>query len=259
MISRIMGPLFMIYWGILYLPITTLASLSVIILSPITPQKYGHKLRVIPKIWGWFGIKLALSPVKVLDKDKATKQPCVIISNHQSPFDIFVAVGFYPVDFLFLSKKEVFKIPLVGAAMKKVGYLEVDRTNPKAAARSIANVVTEIKKNQRVLIYPEGTRSKDARKILPFKSGALRAAKQGGLPILPIVVYGTQEIRSMVRPFHLWPHKIVLKVLDPISIESPLHPANKSSSLSEQEKAEKLRMLVQENYLNIRKQYHKAV
>ncbi|MCB1200137.1 MAG: 1-acyl-sn-glycerol-3-phosphate acyltransferase [Leptospiraceae bacterium] len=256
--AKIFGPFFFLYWLIIILPITFSCAILVILLTLFLPQKWASKLRVIARFWGWIGVRLTFSGVTVLDAEKAIHEPAVVISNHQSPFDIFAALGFYPVDFVFLSKKEVFKVPLVGMAMHKIGYLEVDRANPRAAANSMKNVIRKLKENERVLIYPEGTRSKNAAQILPFKPGALVAAKQGELPILPIVVYGTQQIRSMTNPTILWPSRIVIQILDPVRSNNPVHPAHDTPNMSDQAKAEALREMVQNAYNELAKTYGKV-
>jgi 1-acyl-sn-glycerol-3-phosphate acyltransferase len=155
------------------------------------------------------------------------------------------------MDFLFLSKAEVFKIPLVGLAMHKLGYIPINRSNPRQAARSLEIVEARVRENNRVLIYPEGTRSKDARKLLPFKAGAFDVAARGSFPIFPVVVYGTQETRPMHSNVLLFPHRIAIQVLDPILPDSELHPANSQSRLTEKEKMAGIRAIVEKAYLQL--------
>lgn len=245
------GFVFYIWFLAAYIPVTLLAALSVIILAPFWPKKYAHKLRKIAETWGWIGVRITFCPVRIYGREKAHREPGIIISNHQSMFDIFVGLGFYPIDFLFLSKEEIFKIPFVGLAMRKVGYIGVNRSSPRQAARSLDIVAERIRENNRVLIYPEGTRSKNARKLLPFKAGAFQVAEKHGFPIFPIVLYGTQEARPMHSNILLFPHRIAIQVLDPITKESDLHPANEKSPLSEKERMAGIRALVEKAYLQL--------
>lgn len=245
------GFIFYLWFLAVFLPITLLWAIVVLLLAPIWPQKYSRAMRIFPKSWGWLGIRLVFCPVYVYGKEKVQDKPGIIISNHQSMFDIFAALGFYPMDFLFLSKEEVFKIPLVGVAMRKIGYIPINRSNPRQAARSLEIVEAKIRENNRVLIYPEGTRSKDARKILPFKAGAFQVAEKGKFPIFPVVLYGTQETRPMHSNVLLFPHRIAIQVLDAIDPDHELHPANNKSRLSEKDKMAGIRAIVEKAYLQL--------
>lgn len=234
-----------------FMPLTVLTAVTVLILAPFWPRKHARKLRHFAELWGWLGIRLTFCPVYVYGAEKAHDNPGIIISNHQSLFDILAAVGFFPMDFLFLSKAEVFKIPLVGMAMEKLGYIPVNRSSPRQAARSLEVVETRVRENNRVLIFPEGTRSTDARKLLPFKAGAFQVAEKGAFPIFPVVLYGTQETRPMHSNVLLFPHRIAIQVLNPILPDDELHPANTQSKLSEKEKMAGIREVVQQAYLQL--------
>jgi len=245
------GFAFYIWFLATFIPFTIVWAILLLLVAPFWPARHARKLRFFPKFWGWLGIRLTFCPVYVYGREKARDEPGIVISNHQSLFDILAGLGFYPVDFLFLSKEEVFKIPFVGPAMKKVDYISVNRSSPRQAARSLEIVEEKIRENNRVLIYPEGTRSKDARKILPFKSGAFQVAEKGGFPIFPIILYGTQETRPMHSNILLFPHRIAIQVLDPILPENELHPANAKSKLSEKEKMAGIRAVVEKAYLQL--------
>lgn len=245
------GFIFYLWFILAFIPITIFFATLVLLVAPFWPRKHSRALRIFPKSWGWLGIRLTFCPVQVYGAEKAQDKPGIVISNHQSLFDILAALGFYPMDFLFLSKQEVFKIPLVGLAMKKVGYIPINRSNPRQAAKSLEVVEAQVKENNRVLIYPEGTRSKDARKLLPFKAGAFQVAEKGSVPIFPVVLYGTQETRPMHSNVLLFPHRIAIQVLDPILPENELHPANAKSPLTEREKMAGIRAIVEKAYLQL--------
>lgn len=245
------GFVFYLWYLVLFIPITIIFAITVMLLAPVWPKKYSRAMRIFPKAWGWIGIRIVFCPVYVYGREKIQDKPGIIISNHQSLFDILAGLGFYPVDFLFLAKKEVFQIPLVGTAMRKLGYISVNRSNARQASRSLEIVEEQVRQNNRVLIYPEGTRSKDARKLLPFKAGAFQVAAKGKFPIFPIVLYGTQETRPMHSNVLLFPHRIAIQVLEPITVENELHPANEKSQLSEKEKLAGIRAIVEKAYLQL--------
>ncbi|MDH5720257.1 MAG: 1-acyl-sn-glycerol-3-phosphate acyltransferase [Spirochaetia bacterium] len=248
--KRVFGFIFWFIWIVLFIPLTILCALTILILNFLWIGKSNLKtrfFRIIYRFWGKTGIFLSFSPVKIIGDKKSIPKPALIISNHQSDFDIF-AGGFYPADFLFLSKKEVFDIPLVGKAMTKCEFISVDRENPRNAAKALIAIVRRMKKKQTILMYPEGTRSNDASKLLPFKNGSLSAARSANVPITPIVVRGTQQVKPNNKKFYIFPHRILINILETIEINNELHPANAESKITDAEKLNKIRMIMQTAY-----------
>jgi len=114
------------------------------------------------------------------------KEVCYLICpNHTSYIDILLLYAVFPHYFIFLGKKELGKIPLFKLFFKKLNIL-VDRYNPKAAHRSLDEVKDRLKDGTNVVIFPEGTISKKAPVLRPFKNGAFRIAIELGLPIVPL-------------------------------------------------------------------------
>jgi len=118
---------------------------------------------------------------------------CILMPNHQSNFDIPVLLGCLPVQFRWLAKAELFKIPIFGRGMRGCGYISIDRSNRKSAFQSLAEAAIKIRNGVSVLIFPEGTRSWDG-KILPFKKGGFVLSVDAGVPIVPIVIFNTGSI-----------------------------------------------------------------
>ena len=118
---------------------------------------------------------------------------CILMPNHQSNFDIPVLLGCLPVQFRWLAKAELFKIPIFGRGMRGCGYISIDRSNRKSAFQSLTEAATKIRNGVSVLIFPEGTRSWDG-KILPFKKGGFVLSVDAGVPIVPIVIFNTWSI-----------------------------------------------------------------
>jgi 1-acyl-sn-glycerol-3-phosphate acyltransferase len=116
---------------------------------------------------------------------------------------------------VFLVKKELFKIPLFGWALKKLGYISIDRGNTKKAVKNFIDVVNIIKRGRSVAIFPEGTRSIDGR-LLPLKRGAFTIAERTKLKIVPIKIGDTHLINSRGK-FLITPgKKIDVKIFPPI-------------------------------------------
>jgi len=221
-----LGFLLWLYYFLFMLPVTAFCALGVIVCAPFTPKSGAYFLRGFARLWGWTAVRIIFNKVIVLGKENLPGKGCVIVSNHQSLFDIYAALGFYPIDFLFLAKQEMRKAPLVGYAMAKSGYLFIDRKSPIRASRSLAEAAEKIKAGDSVLIYPEGTRSPDPADFLPFKPGTVKIAKKGGLPILPIVLYGTQQVKPNNPSRFMRRHPIVIRVMPAIEAAHELHPAN---------------------------------
>ena len=141
-----------------------------------------------------------------------------MVSNHQSSFDIFVHFAVMPVPIRFLAKTELFKIPLFGTAMRKFGIVEVDRSAGRAAHQAVNQGAAEaMRLGRSLMIYPEGTRSRDGT-MLPFKKGAFYIARNLRLPVLPVAITGTRAIwepgSKLMRS-----GSVKVTVMEPISTE----------------------------------------
>ncbi len=138
----------------------------------------------------------------------------VFMANHQSFFDIPVLLGHLPCQFRWLAKIELFKIPLFGRAMRGAGYISIDRSNRSAAIESLETAAQRIKDGVSVLIFPEGTRSRDGH-LQPFKKGGFFLAIDSGVPIVPIVIQGTQKIMPK-KTLRIQPGQVKIDVHTPI-------------------------------------------
>ncbi len=144
--------------------------------------------------WGRFNARVASMSVTVLGRENIRPgQSYVICANHQSHFDIFLLYGWLGLDFKWVMKQELRKIPFLGHACEQLGHIFIDRSNHEKAVASINAAKAKITGGKAVLFFPEGTRSKDGR-LGPFKKGAFRMALDLSLPILPITIRGTREI-----------------------------------------------------------------
>ena len=119
--------------------------------------------------------------------------PRIYMCNHQSFFDIWTILAFLPVDFKFILKQELMKIPLLGPAMTQAGYIGIERKDPRKSVKSIALAAKRIKGGASVLIFPEGTRSVDGR-LQSFKRGGFNLAFKSGCDIVPVVINGSNRI-----------------------------------------------------------------
>lgn len=145
------------------------------------------------------GVEVVVSRQEELEPEK----PYIFAANHQSQFDIFVLQGFLGVDFRWLAKKELFAVPVWGPAMRRAGYIPIDRSRGRKALKSLAEAAEKIGAGTSVIIFPEGTRSRDGR-LQEFKAGAMVLALKAGVPIVPVAIRGTHEIlpkgRLLMKP-----------------------------------------------------------
>src|SRR5215213_5945637 len=119
------------------------------------------------------------------------RNPYVAVSNHESYADIFL-ISHFPWEMKWLSKYEVFRIPVMGWLMRMANDIPLVRGKRESVLSALAGCRDRLAKRVSVLIFPEGTRS-PAEEMLPFKDGAFRLAVETGVPILPIAVAGTRH------------------------------------------------------------------
>ena len=200
------------------IPLTAACAVAVILHTLLRPP--GGLLDRIPSFWGrtWCraaGVKLTVEGLERIDP----KQAYVVISNHQSAFDIFSHFAALPVPIRFLAKQELFKIPLFGAAMRRIGIVEVDRGAGRATHQAVnRGAADNMKLGRSLMIYPEGTRSRDGA-MLPFKKGAFAIARNLSVPIVPTAITGSRQVWSpgskMIRPGN-----ITVTIMDPIPTDN---------------------------------------
>lgn len=144
------------------------------------------------------------------------RQSYIIVTNHQSQYDIFVLYGWLGIDFKWVMKQELRKVPGIGIGCEKVGHIFIDRSHPDRAIASLNAAKDRIINGTSVIFFPEGTRSRDG-SLGEFKKGAFKMAVDLGLPILPITIVGTRNILPS-NTFDLFPGKVRLIIHRPIEI-----------------------------------------
>ncbi|WP_394849046.1 1-acyl-sn-glycerol-3-phosphate acyltransferase [Pendulispora brunnea] len=117
----------------------------------------------------------------------------LVMSNHQSHYDIPVVFAVVGGNIRMIAKKELFKVPVFGAAIREAGFIEIDRSNRQRAVESLEIAKKMLSDGVHVWIAPEGTRSRTG-ELLPFKKGGFNLALEAQLSILPITIDGTKDI-----------------------------------------------------------------
>ena len=168
--------------------------------------------------------------VENIDKNK----PYVMVINHNSGFDIFTAYKI-PLNFRWVSKREVFWVPFMGPLLSIHGDIPIERGNPKQAMAKVSRLgKLWLKRGATVAIFPEGTRSKDG-EIHNFKMGAFSLAKEAGVEILPVVMTGTNEAFKKGWLVN-WRHRVAIRVLKPVPVEDVEATGTKELSLQIRER-----------------------
>ncbi len=152
-------------------------------------ERLGHRLH---RFWARGMLALYGIRVRVLFAHQLPRQATILAPNHASAFDIPL-IASLPVDFKWVSKDEVRRIPLMGWAMVKMGCFFVSRRNSSSDLNVLKNVEDGLRHGKSVVIFPEGTRSRDG-KLLPLKKGAFRLAQNTGAPLCPIAIEGSFAI-----------------------------------------------------------------
>ena len=117
----------------------------------------------------------------------------IFMANHQSNIDPPVFVPLIGRRVFILVKKELFKIPIFGYAMRRARFIAVDRSNREAAVESVRQAIEVLNSGLSLMAYPEGTRSCDGR-LLPFKKGPFHLAMDSGIPVVPVTIVGAHEV-----------------------------------------------------------------
>jgi len=144
------------------------------------------------------------------------RNPYVIVSNHESFVDILL-ISHLPWEMKWLSKKEMFKIPVGGWLMRMAKDIPLDRKDRESAIRAMEQCAQRLDQNVSVMIFPEGTRSTSG-DLLPFKDGAFRLAIESGVPVLPLAVHGAATALRK-HDWRFGRSTAEVRVLEPISTE----------------------------------------
>lgn len=135
------------------------------------------------------GIELKTENLAAIDR----QQRYILVSNHYSYFDIPCILAAVPQPIRFMAKVSLFQVPLFGIAIRRAGFIPIDRKNRRTAVKSLELAGDRIRKGNTIVIFPEEGRSSE-RTMKPFQRGAFLLALRSELPVLPIAVDGTYDV-----------------------------------------------------------------
>ena len=139
---------------------------------------------------------------------------CVFTANHRSHFDIPALLAALP-SARFAAKQELFAQPVLGAAMRALGVIPIDRENPEVAKRALELAARSPGGGGSLVIFPEGEEAEPGQ-MLPFKAGAFVFALRTGLPVVPVAIHNTAAILPRGDALAISSGRVVVEILDPI-------------------------------------------
>lgn len=179
-----------IFYIATFVPWTLFVIFTGVPLSFIHPD-YLHNYA---RLWARVGLKLAGVRLEVTGQEHLRPGQAVIyMPNHQSNFDILALFAGLPGQFRWLAKEELFQVPLFGLAMRRCGYIPLDRADRRKAIKSMTKAAHRIQDGTSVVIFPEGTRSANGQ-LQEFKKGGFMLALKAKVPVLPVAISGSYEI-----------------------------------------------------------------
>jgi 1-acyl-sn-glycerol-3-phosphate acyltransferase len=226
-----------IVWFLAISFLVVMFPISLIIWTLVLP--FDKNRVVIHRILTWQGILLmrllSASGIEIQGRDKVVRGTTyVIISNHQSILDTLLLFSL-KYKFKWISKIENVRVPILGWYLKLADYIIVDRGNEESKIEMLEKSYRCLKKGISIMIFPEGTRSKDS-KIGLFKRGAFQLAIEANVPILPVLIDGTGNLLPKNKLVLETSHGLSFRILDPIqpdtfNTKNPDELAGKISSM----------------------------
>ena len=219
MLKKILWLLYQPYKWLVYLPFlainTLLFGILAVVFSMLFNSKTGSYVGGV--LWSRLNSVLVPMLVKVRGRDNIIPGTSyIVLTNHQSAYDIFLIYGWLGIDIKWIMKKELRKVPGLGFGSEKVGHIFLDRSNSRAALKSLEEAKRKLVNGTSVVIFPEGTRSKTGNPG-NFKRGAFKLALDLGLPILPVSLINTRNVLP-TGSINILPARVKMIIHEPINI-----------------------------------------
>ncbi len=202
-------------WLFLVLCVSSAVFGSYAILAAIFRAKDGtdSPYARAPRYWGRVCLRAAGVQLVEHDAHRKLAPRHIFVANHTGNIDVLALGATLPRP-TFVAKAELFRIPIFGTAMLKVGMVPIERANRKSAFNSYSVATQRVDAGASVAVYPEGTRG-DRYPLRPFKKGPFVLAIQAQAPVVPVVIYGTLAVQRKGR-FRVYPGVVHMHYLAPI-------------------------------------------
>jgi 1-acyl-sn-glycerol-3-phosphate acyltransferase len=195
-------------------------------------DRSGRVGRSLARSWARIILRALGVRVEVGGRENVPPGPAVYAANHSSALDIPILFGYLPVDFRIIHKRSLYLIPILGWALYLGGHIGIDRANAFRARRSLGAAAERIRGGTSVAVFPEGTRSPDAR-VRPFKRGSFVLAAEAGVPVVPVSLLGVKAVVPQG-----------IRTLRPGTVHLRVHPAIPQAGRDAEALAEEVRRIV---------------
>ncbi len=208
--------LYRIYQICIALPILLVLTLLTALTTMIGSLFNAHFWGYYPgKVWSQLFCYVLLIPVRVKGRKNLDKKTSyVFVANHQGSFDIFLIYGFLGRNFKWMMKKSLRKMPFVGKACESARHIFVDRTSPRKILETINQARETLTEGTSLVVFPEGARTFTGH-MGYFKKGAFQLADELQLPVVPLTIDGSFDIRPRTGGWVKW-HPMTLTIHRPI-------------------------------------------
>ena len=174
---------------LLFIPVAALITFPWTLMTGKADFLYSFSMKGVRSALRIAGVRIAIEGRGKLDPSRCY----IFMCNHVSNLDPPIVVPVLPGRTSILVKKELFRVPILGWAMRMASLVPVDRRDRDSAIASIDKAAAVMKAGLHMTIYPEGTRSTDGR-LLPFKKGPFHLALDTGVPIAPVTILGSLQM-----------------------------------------------------------------
>jgi len=187
----------------------------------LPPQMYHRWVQKVVLFWARTTLLSTGSRVTVTGSENLPGHRNIcFISNHQGMFDIPLVLGFIGISTGFISKQELFKIPVLSHWMREIPCVFIDRGSARKAIESFQRSAEVIKAGHPMVIFPEGTRSRSDN-MGEFHLGSLKLPGMARATIVPLAIKGSWRVMEIDKKIHKT--QLQMRILPPIEPDNPLY------------------------------------
>ena len=182
-----------VFWLIPLISVYTVV-LGTLSLASVFVDRNGSLAHICARGWSWLilattGVRVKVTGSHLLE----SKRSYVFVSNHQSIYDFPILITSIPFQLRIIAKASLGIFPVIGWHLRYAGHLLIDRT--RAGMAVLNSLAALMRRGQSLIVFPEGTRSKNEQ-VLPFRRGLFLMAIKSGLPIVPVAVIGSHRVMA---------------------------------------------------------------
>ena len=235
MLNRLVSSVFLVFIALTSIPLFFIALLLRLFSYP-----FDRRLRLLHLFTCfWASIYTWLMPawrIRIEGRENVRKDAAyMVVSNHQSQLDILIAFRLF-FHFKWVSKIEMFRVPLIGWNMTLNRYVKLKRGDKESVEQMLRECEVHLDEGSSVFMFPEGTRSPDG-EVKAFKLGSFQMALKKKMPILPVVISGTNKALPKYSMNFTGVQKIYIKIFEEI-------PYSAFEKLSAEDTAQMVRQLI---------------